>query len=133
MPNVYTSDAAQRLMSEDHLSAAWKGPREMGEVTTLPSNPSANIHHRPSHRVLCIHKRAFWEKCLSCTMRVTVLAYFGQHSEFFGSTTPSLKSCSGIFPGGVFKDALSSELLCRYCAQKLLTWKIDYRNKDIMK
>lgn len=50
-----------------------------------------------------------------------------------GCTTPFLKSCSGIFLSGVFKDALSSELLCRYCAQKLLTWKIDDRNKDIVK
>lgn len=107
----------------------------MGEVTAPPLQSQCK-HSSPAFPQGSF---AFWEKCLSCTRRVTVPAYCGRNAVNVlvppvpGCTTPFLKSCSGIFLGGAFKDALSSELLCRYCAQKLLTWKIDYRNKDIMK
>lgn len=95
----------------------------MGEVARAP-----NIHHQPSHREVHSGKTVFPAQGESPFLHILVPV-----NVLVPCTTPSLKSRSGIFLGGVFKDALSSELLCRYCAQKLLTWKIDYRNKDVVK
>lgn len=131
MLHMQPSSWLGRAMSENHLSATWKGPRGVGEVTPVQSQRK---HSSPAFPLgfFCIHQSAFWERASFLHKESHCSCVFWlRHSERFRSSSPwmcpppFLKSCSGIFLGGVFKDALSSQLLCRYCAHKLLTWKID--------
>lgn len=79
-----------RAMSENHLSATWKGPRGVGEVTPLQSQRK---HSSPAFPLgfFCIHQSAFWERASFLHKESHCSCVFWlRHGECFRFSSPRM-------------------------------------------